>query len=119
MKKLTIKHSQLILLASSILSTIFSTKALSSIPTRVGNLSIESDDIVSTVFGVVQLFLYYGAWIAIGVSLLVGVYTIIGALSESRKKGDNSILWSSILNTLVVTIIVVVVAILIISFMDI
>lgn len=119
MKTLTLKHPRLPRLASGMLGTIFSTPALCAIPTRVGNLSIESDDIVSTVFSVVQLFLYYGAWIAIGVALLVGVYSIIGALSESRKKGDNSILWSSILNTLVVTIIVVVVAILIISFMDI
>jgi len=110
----TIKHTSLILLSS-----ILSTKALSGIPTQVGNLSIESDDIIATMFELVQLFLYYGAWIAIGVALLVGSYTIIGALSESRKKGDNGILWSSILNTLVVTIIVVVVAILIISFMDI
>lgn len=86
MKNLTIKTTKLILLSSSILSMVFSTQALGAIPTRVGNLYIESDDIVSTMFGVVQLFLCYGAWIAIGVALLVGVYTIIGALSESRKK---------------------------------
>lgn len=116
MKKpiLTIKHTPLMLLSS-----LLSTKAFCGIPTQVGNLSIDSDDIIATMFELVQLFLYYGAWIAIGVALLVGSYTIIGALSESRKKGDNGILWSSILNTLVVTIIVVVVAILIISFMDI
>jgi heme/copper-type cytochrome/quinol oxidase subunit 2 len=98
---------------------LLSTNSYSAIPTKVGNLNIQSDDIIGTVFELIKIFFYYGAWIAIGVSLIVGVYTIIGALGESRKKGDTGILWSAISSTMVVVVIVIVIAIFIISFMDI
>ncbi|WP_369177926.1 hypothetical protein [Candidatus Thiodubiliella endoseptemdiera] len=96
-----------------------SMEAFSAIPTKVGTINVNSDDVMATIWEVAQLFFYYGAWIAIGVALIGGAYTIIGASFDAKKKGDSGILWSTIANQLVVIVVVMVIAILIISYMDI
>ncbi|CAC9452610.1 hypothetical protein [bacterium endosymbiont of Bathymodiolus sp. 5 South] len=99
--------------------SILSIKAYAGIPTKVGAINIDSNDVLATLWELAQQFIYYGAWIAIAAALITGMFTIIGALSEARKKGDSGILWSSIAMTMVVVILIVVFAILLISYMDI
>jgi hypothetical protein len=93
-----------IFLTLTLIANILSTKAYAGIPTRVGSINIDSNDIMATIWELAQQFFYYAAWIAIAAALITGVFTIIGALSEARKKGDSGILWSSIAMTMVVVI---------------
>lgn len=89
------------------------------IPTNVEGVDIQSNNIIGTGWSLFKLIIYYAAWGAIGVALIVGAYTIISALGESRKKGETGILWSAISTTLVVVIVVIVIAILLIGLLDI
>jgi len=108
------EYRYLMALASSI-----STQAFSTIPTKVGTININSSDIIGTIWEVVQLFFFYGAWVAIGVALMGAAYTIMSASYEARKRGEPGILWSTISNQLVVVVLIMIIAILIINYMDI
>lgn len=101
-----------------IIGSIVSSNALSALPTKLGNINIDENDVFATIWAVVEKFLYYGGWLAICGSIIYGMFTIIGALPEARKKGDMSILWSSIGSTIVVIVIVIVLSILLVSYME-
>ena len=116
--KMKIKTKKIFLTLAPIAS-ILSTKAYAGIPTRVGSITVDSNDIMATLWELAQQFFYYAAWVAIAAALITGVFTIIGALSEARKKGDSGILWSSIAMTMVVVVLTFVIAMLIIAYMDI
>ena len=47
------------------IASILSTKAYAGIPTRVGSVTVDSNDIMATLWELAQQFFYYAAWVAI------------------------------------------------------
>ncbi len=108
------KYKYLMVVISSI-----SIEAFSAIPTKVGNINIDSNDVMATIWAIAKEMVYYGAWLTIAVAIITAIVTIISALSEAREKGKTGILWSSIAMSMVTVVIVIVLAILVLSYMDI
>lgn len=95
---------------------VFNTEILAALPTKLEGVTINENDIIGTFWSLFKTIMFYGSWGAAAISLFVGGYNIIGAMSEARKKQDNGLLWTTVVNTFVVTIVLVIIAILITTF---
>jgi len=103
----------------TIIGSIVSSNALSAIPTKIGAININEDDIFATIWELVLLIIKYAAWLGMAAAIIVGVFVIIGALSESKEKGNMGILWKNITATLITIAFVMLLCILVIVYMDI
>ncbi len=97
-------------------SCLFSLTALAALPTSIQGVTVNENDPIGSLWALFKLFIFYGSWGSVVIGLVAGGYYIVGALGESRKRNDSSILWSTVMNVFAVLVILVIISILITNF---